>query len=197
MNLVRLNRTSAHPAVILIRLAVGVTFVSEGLQKFLFASHVGTGRFEKIGFPFPELLAPTVGVVEIVCGALLLLGWMTRLASLPVIAIMLAAIISTKIPILLGHGYLGFGVRETSYGGVWGMLHEWRTDFAMLMGAVFLLIRGAGRWSIDACRRRSEYRPDDSAAPGPLATPSDPPATVPNDPAATEGTAESGQRGAG
>jgi len=150
MNLRQLNQTSAHPAAILIRLTVGGTFLSEGIQKFLFAPHVGSGRFEKIGIPFPEIIAPTVASFEIVCGSFLLLGFLTRIASLPLISIMLTAIFSTKIPILLGHGYLGFSLRETSYGGLWGMLHESRTDFAMLMGSLFLLIRGAGSWSVDA-----------------------------------------------
>lgn len=171
MDLIRLNRTAAHPAVMLVRLAVGGTFLSEGIQKFLFAPHVGAGRFEKIGFPLPELLAPVVGGFEILGGSLLLLGWMTRLASIPLIGIMLTAIASTKIPILLGHGYLGFGVRETSYGGLWGMLHEWRTDFAMLMGSLFLLIRGAGRWSIDALLGRNLKKAHVSEVSEPTAAP--------------------------
>ncbi len=63
---------------------------------------------------------------------------------------MLVAIISTKIPILLGHGFWGFSLKQLPYYGFWGMFHEARTDFAMLLGSIFLLILGGGLWSFDA-----------------------------------------------
>jgi putative oxidoreductase len=146
----KIVRTSAPPAVILIRLVVGAVFLSEGVQKFLFPDEVGAGRFAKIGIPNPEVMAPFVGVVEIVCGALILSGLLTRLATVPLIIDMLVAILSTKIPILLGHGFWGFSLRSLPYYGFWGLMHEARTDFAMLLGSLFLLIVGAGAWSLDA-----------------------------------------------
>jgi uncharacterized membrane protein YphA (DoxX/SURF4 family) len=142
--------TKAPPAVILIRLLVGTIFLSEGIQKFLYTAEVGAGRFAKIGIPFPEMMAPFVGVVEAVCGLLLLLGMMTRLAAIPLIITMLVAILSTKIPILLGHGFWGFSLRNVPYYGLWGMAHEIRTDWSLLLGSIFLLIVGAGKWSVDA-----------------------------------------------
>ena len=63
---------------------------------------------------------------------------------------MLVAILSTKIPILLGEGFWGFSLRSVPYGGFWGMAHEARTDFSMLLGSIFLLIVGAGARSFDA-----------------------------------------------
>jgi putative oxidoreductase len=129
--------SDAPGAVILIRLAVGLVFLSEGIQKFLFPADIGSGRFAKIGLPSPEFLGPFVGTFEIVCGTLVVVGLVTRLAVIPLIVIMLVAISSTKIPILLDKGF-------------WSMAHEARTDFAMLFGAIFLLIVGAGRFSIDS-----------------------------------------------
>lgn len=143
--------------VVLIRLVVGAVFLSEGIQKFLYPAQRGSGRFAKIGFPEPELLANFVGVVEIVCGALLLVGLLTRLASIPLIIDMLVAIVSTKIPILLGHGFWGFALRELSNYGFWSMAHEIRTDWAMLLGSLFLLAVGSGPISLDRlilCRRK-------------------------------------------
>ena len=61
---------------------------------------------------------------------------MTRLAAVPLIIDMLVAIASTKIPILLDKGF-------------WSMLHEARTDWSMLLGSIFLLIVGAGKYSVD------------------------------------------------
>lgn len=126
-------------AVILIRLMIGAVFLSEGIQKFLFAAEVGAGRFAKIGIPTPDVVAPVVGGFEIACGTLVLLGLFTRLAVVPLIAIMLTAIATTKIPILMNDGF-------------WKMAHEARTDWSMLLGSLFLLIVGAGPWSIDAVR---------------------------------------------
>jgi uncharacterized membrane protein YphA (DoxX/SURF4 family) len=92
-------------------------FLSEGIQKFLDPAMHAARRFLKIGIPAPELMGPCVGGVEIVCGALLLVGLLARLAAVPLIINMLVAIISTKLPILLGHGFWGFGLKELpSYG---------------------------------------------------------------------------------
>ncbi len=144
----------APVATVLIRLMVGGIFLSEGIQKFLYPEAVGAGRFVRIGIPAPEIMAPMVAIVEIVCGALLLLGLLTRLAAIPLIVTMIVAIISTKIPILLGHGYWGFSLRKLDHYGFWSMAHEARTDFSMLLGAGFLLLVGAGACSLDALIHR-------------------------------------------
>lgn len=138
----RLLSTSAPAAVILIRLMVGAVVLSEGIQKFLFPADLGAGRFTKIGFPIPEIVAPFVGCFEIVCGSLVILGLLTRFAAVPLIFIMLTAIATTKIPILPDQGF-------------WKMAHEARTDWSMLLGALFLSIVGAGKWSLDALVSRN------------------------------------------
>ncbi len=145
----RIITTTAPASVILIRFTVGAVFLTEGIQKFLFPAEVGAGRFGRIGIPAPDVMGPFVGVVEILCGSLLLLGLLTRLAAIPLIIDMVVAIISTKIPILLGHGFWGFSLRQLPYYGFWGLAHEARTDFAMLLGSLFLLIVGSGQWAID------------------------------------------------
>lgn len=150
MKIRQIIQTNAPHSVFLIRLVVGVVFLSEGIQKFLYPAENGAGRFARIGIPAPDVMGPFVGVVEIVCGALILLGFLTRLVAIPLIVDMLMAILSTKIPILLGHGFWGFSLRNVPYYGFWGMLHEARTDLAMLCGSIFLLIVGGGLWSIDA-----------------------------------------------
>jgi putative oxidoreductase len=146
----RIISTHAPTAVLLLRLIVGPVFLSEGIQKFLYPDENGIGRFAKIGIPWPEVTAPFVGIVEIVCGTLVIVGLLTRLAAVPLIINMLVAILSTKIPILLGFGFWGFSLRSVPYYGFWGMAHEMRTDWSMLLGSIFLLIVGAGGWSADA-----------------------------------------------
>ena len=133
---VMLIRTDNAKTTILIRLMVGAVFLSEGIQKFLFPDKLGTGRFRKIDLPNPEFLGPFVGSFEITCGVLILVGLFTRFASLPLIIIMLVAIATTKASVLAADGF-------------WEMLHGSRTDWAMLLGSIFLLIRGGGKWSLD------------------------------------------------
>jgi putative oxidoreductase len=144
----------APAATLLIRVMVGAVFLFEGIQKFLYPAAVGAGRFERIGIPYADLLGPLVGGVEIVCGALVLLGLLTRLAVLPLLGIMAVAFVTTKLPILLGQDLGPFQVRELPYYGFWGFAHESRTDFSMVMGSLFLLLVGPGGLSLDARRRR-------------------------------------------
>ena len=121
---------------ILVRLIVGTVFLSEGIQKFLYPLVLGPGRFEKIGLPAPGVLANLVASFEIVCGLMILLGFMTRIASIPLITIITVAISTTKVDILINDGF-------------WKMMHESRTDWSMLLGSIFLLIKGGGNWSFD------------------------------------------------
>jgi putative oxidoreductase len=147
----RLLETKAPAATVLIRIVVGGIFLTEGIQKFLYPAELGAGRFAKIGIAIPEMTGPFVGGVETICGALVIVGLLTRLASFLLLIDISVAILSTKIPILLGYGFWGFSLTKLPRYGLLSMLHEARTDLAMWFGLVFLLIVGAGRkWSMDA-----------------------------------------------
>lgn len=136
-------------AIAIIRWQVGWVFLVEGILKFLLPDELGSGRFASIGIPAPEIMGPFVGTVEIVCGLLLIAGLRTRLAALLLLIDISVAILSTKIPIWLGHGYWHFALPKLKHYGFLSMLHEARTDFSMLLGLMVLLIVGAGRWSLD------------------------------------------------
>jgi uncharacterized membrane protein YphA (DoxX/SURF4 family) len=101
-------------------------------------------------------MGPFVGVVETFCGALIMLGLFTRLAALPLIVIMVVAIVSTKIPILLGQDFWIFHLLKLPRYGFWSMAHEARADFCMLLGSLYLLIEGGGRWSLDALLNKKQ-----------------------------------------
>jgi uncharacterized membrane protein YphA (DoxX/SURF4 family) len=141
--------TNAPAAIVLIRLMVGGVFLSEGIHKFLLPGALGAGRFAKIGIPAPELTGPFVGAVEIVAGSMILAGFFTRLACAALLIDISVAIVATKIPVLLGHAFAGLALPKLERYGFWSMLHEARTDLCMWLGLVYLLIAGAGRWSID------------------------------------------------
>jgi uncharacterized membrane protein YphA (DoxX/SURF4 family) len=131
-----LVHTKPFAPVLFIRLMVGAVFLSEGIQKFLFPEIRGAGRFASIGLPSPDFLGSFVGFFEIICGVFVLLGLLTRVSVIPLLLIMIVAIISTKLP-------------QLESKGIWETLHASRTDFSMLMGCLFLVTMGGGRWSID------------------------------------------------
>lgn len=118
----------------LLRLMVGGVFLSEGIQKFLFPGALGAGRFAKIGIPLPHFSAPFVGAVEIVCGAMLILGIATMMATIPLLIDIGVAIVTTKWPLVRHEGW-------------WSAMHESRTDVCMLLGLIAIVCLGAGSWS--------------------------------------------------
>lgn len=118
---------------LLVRLVVGLIFLTEGIQKYLFPELLGTGRFLKIGFSDPAFWAYFTGTFEIVCGTLIVLGLIVRLAVIPPFIIMMVAFITTKWPMLMDKGF-------------WPFAHEYRTDFAMTLLLIYLFLYGAGNW---------------------------------------------------
>jgi uncharacterized membrane protein YphA (DoxX/SURF4 family) len=107
-------------------------FLTQGILKYI-DPHMGVLRFAKIGFPYPNFIAHFVGTFEIACGLLVLVGLFTKLASIPLLIVILAAIATTKIPELFRPDQ-----------GFWFMVSDARTDFAITMSLLFLLGIGAG-----------------------------------------------------
>jgi len=118
---------------IFIRLAVGLIFCTQGILKYI-DPHMGVERFTRIGFPHPAFTAHFVGAFEIICGWMVLIGMLTQIAAIPLLVIILTAIVTAKMP-ELSHAGQGF----------WFMVSDARTDFAMLMCLLFLLISGRRR----------------------------------------------------
>jgi len=125
-----------HIPTLLVRLSVGLIFISEGVQKYVLPDSIGAGRFAKIGFSHPYFWASFTGAFEIICGAFILIGFITRLAAAPLLIIMVVAFITTKVPILMDKGFFA-------------MAHEYRTDFAMTSLLIYLIIYGGGNHSVD------------------------------------------------
>ena len=127
-------------SILLIRLPVGLIFFTQGILKFT-DPNMGVGRFTRIGFPHPYFTAHFVGIFEIVCGVLVLLGLWTRASAVPLFIVICTAIATTKLPELF----------RTSQ-GFWYMASDARTDFAMFCSLLFLISVGGGAWSLDARR---------------------------------------------
>ena len=126
-----------HIPVRLWQMVAGVIFIAHGYQKFFVMGIEGTtGFFTQVGAPLPGISAIVVATVELVGGALLLLGIFTRFIAIP-----LAIDIATAI--VLFHSKHGFFVPM----GV-----EFVT--LLLASAIAIAIAGPGAFSVDEMTRR-------------------------------------------
>jgi putative oxidoreductase len=121
----------------LARIAVGWVFASTGWGKLQNLEQV-TGFFAELGIPYPELQAPFVAGTELVCGALVLVGLLTRAAAVPLIGTMIVAIATAQWP------------QVESLAGLLGLVE---TLYIVLFA--WLAIAGPGPLSIDALGRRA------------------------------------------
>jgi uncharacterized membrane protein YphA (DoxX/SURF4 family) len=96
----------------------------------------GPAFFRELGFANPMFWVNFTAVFEILCGTLILFGLFTRLASIPLLTIMMIALIDTKLPLVSTRGF-------------WIFLHEYSTDFSLTLLLILLFIYGGGRWSVD------------------------------------------------
>lgn len=141
--------------ITLVRFVVGLVFVTEGLLKFLNPAELGAGRFAAIGLPFPHLLGPLVGAVEIAGGIAVAFNLLAGDAAVALIAVILTALVTTKVPVLLGHPLGPFSLIKLPRYGLLSFLHEARLDLAML----FALLAVAIDSGVRVGQRRRWYQP--------------------------------------
>jgi putative oxidoreductase len=114
------------------RLTIGFVFLQSGWGKLHDIPKV-VGFFTQLGIPAPEFQARLVAGTEFVCGSLMLLGLATRLATIPLIATMVVALLTALKSDI--HGFSDvFGASEYLY-------------IALLL---WLGVYGAGPISLDA-----------------------------------------------
>lgn len=140
--------SDGYKSIALIRLFAGLTFLGEGILKFIYPS-MGVMRFTLLGFPLPDLTAYSIGVLEIFGGVCLLLGLFTNIFALIFAAEMLVAIITTKIPLLFGTSPLPLPPVPPQT-GFWALVHESRDDYTLLISMIFLMLVGPGKLALDA-----------------------------------------------
>lgn len=139
----RILNTGNDNKTIFIRLIVSLIFISEGIQKYLFLAVLGPGYFSELGFNHSFFWAYFTGAFEIFCGILILFGFLTRLASIPLLIVMITAFITTKLPLLATKGFMTFA-------------HDYSTDFSLTLLLILLIIYGGGNRSVDLRIIRSD-----------------------------------------
>lgn len=123
-------------STIFIRLSVSFIFISEGMQKLLLPELRGAGRIRDLNIPAANFFGSFIGVTEVICGTLILAGFITRIAVVPLIFIIVSAFAIIKADVFVNEGFLGF-------------IHDSCIDWAMFCSCLFLLVKGGGKWSLD------------------------------------------------
>jgi putative oxidoreductase len=113
------------------RVVIGVVFTHSGFGKWTHLDQV-VKFFSDLGIPFPQLQAPFVASVELVCGALVLVGLGTRLVAVPLIGTMVVALATA------------FGEKITGLNALFGL-----AEFLYIVLLVQLAVGGAGALSLD------------------------------------------------
>jgi putative oxidoreductase len=112
-----------------VRVITGALFVSISTGKFTDHAQESVD-FDRYGVPVPEVATYLVGTLELVCGALLVIGLLTRPAAVLLAANLVGAI--------------------TTAGRVEGGSFNLGVAPAMLVAVLFLVWAGSGRLALDA-----------------------------------------------
>ena len=97
----------------LARLTLGVVFIGTGWGKLHSLDKV-TDFFTELAIPAPGFNAVLASSAELICGALLLVGLLSRLAAIPLMVVMTVAILTAKLENLHGISDL-LGFEEWTY----------------------------------------------------------------------------------
>ncbi|SFL71611.1 Uncharacterized membrane protein YphA, DoxX/SURF4 family [Gracilibacillus orientalis] len=82
----------------IIRYVVGYVFIASALMKLVVADF--TGPFSNYGIPYPQVMVLVVGITELICGVLIIFNYYVKKATIPLLVIIIAALILTKVPVL-------------------------------------------------------------------------------------------------
>lgn len=123
-------KNNVHVGILIARLCVGAIFVVQGIAKYNMGMDVVSGFFGGAGIPMPLVMAWVVTLVEVVGGALLILGVFTEISALLLIATMLGAI-----------GFVTWGM---------GFSAGYQGNLAIIAALIPFVTFGAGKYSLQA-----------------------------------------------
>jgi len=142
----------ARDVVLLVaRVLLGVVFFAHGFQKvFVYGFDGVTANFTKMGVPLAPVSAAYASVVELLGGALLILGVGT-----------------TVVAVLVALDMVGASLTTGSYAAILVSQHGFELEGVILTGALLLMVTGAGRFSIDHILASRRTRRTQAAAQAP------------------------------
>ena len=112
-----------------VRVVMGLIFLNAGWGKVAIGFATVASNFAKMGMPVPGITGPFIALLELVGGALLLVGLAGRWVGLLFALEFVVAAFVVKLP-------------NTGWAGA-------RLDLMLLAGGVLLFFAGSGRLSID------------------------------------------------
>jgi len=130
-----LNHNRLRPfAPVVIRVLVGVIFLWHGIDKFRGGISNVEGAFDMWGVPAPGLTAPLTAILEVVGGAALIIGLLTRVFAALLSIVMIGALLFVTFELGLISGEPKTGAE---------------LELALLAGLVALMLLGRGPLSVD------------------------------------------------
>jgi putative oxidoreductase len=132
-----------------LRLMVGFGFMQHGYAKLARGPEDFITILHAMGVPAPALLGWATMTVEIVGGAMVLLGALIPLATLPMAVVLLVAIFTVHLP----NGFSSIKLQSFDAAGAHFGQPGYETDLLYLAGMVALCLGGAGPFSIDGWLR--------------------------------------------
>lgn len=116
---------------------MGYLFLTAGWGKL--TNVVGTtGYFTNLGVPSPSMMPYLVGSLELALGVALVLGLATRYAAI-------VSFLFVLVATLIAHRYWTYPAPAQA-----AQFGQFTKNLAIMGGALFVLVAGAGRFSVDA-----------------------------------------------
>ena len=126
---------------LILRAAAGLVFIFAGLEKVLLGTTPVVTYFRDLALPWPEVLGPAVGWLEVFGGLALVAGVLTRAVAALFVAEMLVALAVARLPSALAARSVADAVVSI------------RLELLLVATCACLVLAGAGRWSVDAAAR--------------------------------------------
>ena len=138
-----------------LRLIVGYGFMAHGYAKLARGPESFAGILHAIGTPMPWMMAWATILIELVGGLLVLLGAFIPLASVPMAAVLIVAIVTVHLP----NGFSSIKLQSVTASGAHFGQPGYETDLLYLAALAALVVVGSGPLALDGLFRRGRSRP--------------------------------------
>lgn len=128
-----------------LRIMIGYGFMEHGYAKLARGPDNFAGILHALGMPYPELLSWATVLIELLGGLAVFLGAFIPLASLPMAAVLLVAIVTVHLP----NGFSSIKLQSVTAAGAHFGQPGYETDLLYLCGLAALVLGGSGPLALD------------------------------------------------